>query len=83
MSEVILFASGSVDGYAAGPGDDLTRLDRWMSEPDDTSGTGRDDPFVAAFRAAGVVGFGPLAHPLELIPQPGRGITRMGFSVPR
>lgn len=63
MNEVIVFASISVDGYAAGADDDLTRLHRWMTEPEATREAG-DDPFVAAFRAAGVVVFGRRTYEL-------------------
>lgn len=55
MTEVIVFASVSVDGYVAGVGDDLGRLHRWMgrSQPG-----GQEDPFVQIFRTAGAVVFG-------------------------
>lgn len=63
MNDVLVFASVSVDGYAAGPQDDLTRLHRWMTGPEETPGSG-DDPFVAAFRGAGVVVFGRRTYDL-------------------
>lgn len=63
MNEVIVFASVSVDGYAAGADDDLTRLHRWMSDSAATRAT-EVDPFVAAFRAAGVVVFGRRTYDL-------------------
>jgi dihydrofolate reductase len=57
MGDVILVGSISLDGYAAGPGDDLDRIHRWMRSAE-SSYDATDDPFVAAFRGAGAVVFG-------------------------
>jgi dihydrofolate reductase len=56
MSEVILVGTITLDGYAAGPDDDLDRIHRWMWD-----GSGHDmdaDPSVQVFRSAGAVVFG-------------------------
>lgn len=56
MSEVILVGTITLDGYAAGPNDDLDRIHRWMW---DASCHDMDaDPFVAVFRSAGAVVLG-------------------------
>lgn len=56
MSQVILVGTITLDGYAAGPDDDLDRIHAWMWD-----GSGHDmdaDPFVQVFRSAGAVVFG-------------------------
>jgi dihydrofolate reductase len=47
MGEVVLFASVSVDGFCAGPGDDLERLHAWMRD-DGTPADELTDDFAAA-----------------------------------
>lgn len=55
MGDVIVIGSISLDGYAAGTGDDLSRLHRWMFDGSvDTAA----DPFLQVFRSAGAVVFG-------------------------
>lgn len=58
METVTLFSSVSVDGYATGRDGDLSRLHRWMFDPEAGGGTGYDDEFFRAFRDAGAVLFG-------------------------
>lgn len=64
MDDVIAFSSVSVDGYAAGANDDLSRLHRWMYDFDRRSPTGFDDPFLRSFRSASVVIFGRRTYDL-------------------
>jgi dihydrofolate reductase len=55
VGDVIVVGSISLDGYAAGQGDDLSRLHRWMFDGSvDTAA----DPFLQVFRSAGAVVFG-------------------------
>jgi dihydrofolate reductase len=58
MATVTLFSSVSVDGYATGPGGDLSRLHRWLFDFDARRPTGYDDEFFRAFRDAGAIVFG-------------------------
>jgi len=58
MDTVTLFSSVSVDGYATGPGGDLTRLHRWLFDFAAARPTGYDDEFFRAFRDAGAIVFG-------------------------
>jgi dihydrofolate reductase len=63
MGDVILVGSISLDGYAAGPHDELDRLHRWMfsaMSAYDVDG----DPFVQVFRRAGAVVFGRRTYDL-------------------
>jgi dihydrofolate reductase len=62
MGDLLLFASVSVDGYAAGLGDDLSRLHRWMDREDGEGG--HQDPFVESFRSAGAVVLGRRTYDL-------------------
>lgn len=55
MGDVVVIGSISLDGYAAGPGDDLSRLHRWMFDGSVDTGA---DPFLQVFRSAGAVVFG-------------------------
>jgi dihydrofolate reductase len=55
VGDVIVIGTVSLDGYAAGSGDDLSRLHRWMF---DGSVDTADDPFLQVFRSAGAVVFG-------------------------
>ena len=57
MSDVVLFASVSVDGFSAGPFGDVTRLHRWM-EGDNNEGNGPVDDFTRDFSSAGAIVFG-------------------------
>jgi dihydrofolate reductase len=58
MDTVTLFSSVSVDGYATGPGGDLSRLHRWLFDFDSGRPTAYDDEFFRAFRDAGAIVFG-------------------------
>ena len=59
MGGVVVFASVSVDGYSAGPHDELSRLHRWMdagAADDSTAEAHRE--ILARFGAAGAILFG-------------------------
>lgn len=56
MGSTVIYTSVSVDGYATGPGGDLTRLHRWLS--DHGPGRGAEADLTARFRAAGAIVFG-------------------------
>lgn len=58
MSSVTLYSSVSVDGFATGPGGDLTRLHRWLFDFDGGQARSVDDENTAAFAAAGAYIFG-------------------------
>lgn len=58
MGSTVLYVTVSVDGFAAGPGDDLSRLHRWL---DDTDGPDPDPAAVELidrFLRAGAIIFG-------------------------
>ena len=58
MGSTVLYVSVSVDGYAAAPGDDLSRIHRWL---DDTAPPDADDvavELIDRFRRAGAIIFG-------------------------
>jgi dihydrofolate reductase len=58
MGSTVLYVTVSVDGYAAAPGDDLSRLHRWL---DDAGPQGGDDvarELVERFLRAGAIIFG-------------------------
>lgn len=58
MGMTLLYATVSVDGFAVGPDDDLSRLHRWL---DDAGGVDPDPTaveLVEAFRRAGAIIFG-------------------------
>ncbi len=57
VSEVTLFSSVSVDGYATGPDGDLGRVHRWMWNGD-ARGSRDGEEYLRAFRDAGAIVFG-------------------------
>ena len=58
MGSTVLYVTVSVDGYAAGPGDDLSRLHRWLDDaaPPDADPVAAE--LVERFRRAGAIVFG-------------------------
>ncbi|HEX5860183.1 MAG TPA: dihydrofolate reductase family protein [Microbacterium sp.] len=58
MSTVTLTCSLSVDGFAAGPGGDLSRLHRWLFDFESNHPVDHEDQNMAEFRAAGAIVFG-------------------------
>ncbi len=57
MSDLVLFVSVSVDGFSAGPSDDLTRLHSWMNDETGVD-NGAEDEFTRDFTTAGAIIFG-------------------------
>lgn len=58
MGATLLFSSISVDGYATGPGGDLTRLHRWLFDFTSNRELPFSDALTERFREAGAVVFG-------------------------
>lgn len=58
MGTTLLYSSVSVDGYATGPGGDLTRLHRWLFDFARNREIPYSDEHTERFRAAGAVVFG-------------------------
>ena len=58
MSTVTLTCSVSVDGFAAGPDGDLSRLHRWLFDFEANRPLDFEDENMAEFRAAGAIVFG-------------------------
>lgn len=58
MGKVIVYGSISVDGYAAGVDDDLTRLHDWIFDFGERTSLPYSDEFTRSFVNAGAVVFG-------------------------
>lgn len=58
MGATILYSSVSVDGYATGPGGDLSRLHRWLFDFARNRALPYSDELTDRFGAAGAVVFG-------------------------
>ncbi len=58
MGSTVLYVTVSVDGYAAAPGDDLSRLHRWLDDaaPPDVDPVAAE--LIERFRRAGAIIFG-------------------------
>ena len=58
MGSTVLYVTVSVDGYAAAPGDDLSRLHRWLGDaaPPDVDPVAAE--LIERFRRAGAIIFG-------------------------
>ncbi|MGU3647146.1 dihydrofolate reductase family protein [Microbacterium sp. C23T] len=58
MGSTVLYVTVSVDGFATGPGDDLSRLHRWLDDADGADADPSAVELIDRFRRAGAIIFG-------------------------